>query len=69
LKLKIKSKAKTKAQHFSKRISFSSSTERKTVGSPSTFPIIFTALAGIIFPSLLTGVGPKNIQKALPLGQ
>ncbi len=38
-------------------------------GSPSTFPTTFTALAGLISSPRLAGVGPKKMQKALPVGQ
>jgi hypothetical protein len=41
----------------------------KTLASPKTFPITLTALAGrTSFPRLM-GVGPKKMQKALPVGQ
>ena len=37
--------------------------------SPATLPNTLTALAGRISAPVLMGVGPKNIQKAGPLGQ
>lgn len=56
-------------QSLSTLIRFSDNLSFKLVTSPVILPIIFTALAGLISPSLLIGVGPKKIQKALPLGQ
>jgi hypothetical protein len=46
-----------------------SATFLKTLASPVIFPITFTALAGRTSFPRLTGVGPKKMQKALPLGQ
>ena len=44
-------------------------TRLRTVGSPCIRPITVTGLAGRISSPLLMGVGPKNMQKALPGGQ
>jgi hypothetical protein len=41
----------------------------KTLASPLTLPITFTALAGRTSLPRLTGVGPKKMQKAPPVGQ
>ena len=41
----------------------------KTLASPETLPITLTALAGRTSLPRLIGVGPKKIQKALPVGQ
>ena len=41
----------------------------KSDKSPRIFPQIFTALYPLGFEEVLTGVGPKNIQKALLGGQ
>jgi hypothetical protein len=46
-----------------------SATFLKTLASAVIFPITFTALAGRTSFPRLTGVGPKKMQKALPLGQ
>ena len=44
-------------------------TARNSVASPTTCPKIFTGLYARGRSPLLTGVGPKNMQKACPTGQ
>ena len=44
-------------------------TRLRMVESPCILPITVTGLAGRISSPLLMGVGPKNMQKALPGGQ
>ena len=51
----------------STRISFSCMTFLNREASPSTLPMMLTALAGTMFPPELRGVGPKKMQKALPV--
>jgi hypothetical protein len=42
---------------------------RNSVASPSTRPTTLTGLAARGFSSLLAGVGPKKMHRALPTGQ
>jgi hypothetical protein len=41
----------------------------KTVASPTTVPMMLTALAARGRLSVLAGVGPKKMQNAVPGGQ
>ena len=44
-------------------------TARKAVASPDTVPMMFTGLAARGRSSVLAGVRPKKMQKAVPGGQ
>ena len=54
---------------LSKRTVAPDGTPFSNVGSPFILPTTVTGLAGRISSPLLMGVGPKNMQKALPGGQ